>query len=380
MSTTAPPPHSEHPRELQRETHRGRQDLLAALAVVVGIPFAAAGAGVAGRYLTKTGLGRAALLGLLALAVGLVLIVFAWTVFWRAAHGWRRLWFLPAVVGSLLLMSSVTLGTMLAWAPRTELGAQIPADVGLAYSDVSFRTGDGVSLSGWWIPSRTRAAVVTIPGSGSTRSATLGQAAALAQHGYGVLLLDPRGQGRSGGHAMDAGWWGDRDVTAAVAFAQQRPGVDRGRVGLLGLSMGGEEAIGAAAAAGVPAVVAEGATARTAADKSGFLPGGVAGTVQRALDQLTYATADLLSPAPQPGPLYRSVVRARSTAFLFIAGDVADEPQAVAYLRSAAPDRVQTWVIPGAPHTHALATAPREWTVRVTAFFDRALRGKQRPQ
>lgn len=378
MSTTAPPPHTEHPRELQRDSYRGRRELLAALAAIVGLPVAAVGAGVAGRHLSKTGLGWSALPGLLALAVGLGLIVVAWTVFWRAAPGWRRLWFVPAVVVGLALMSSVAMGTMLAWAPRTDPGPETPADLGLTYSDVSFRTGDGVTLSGWWIPSRNRAGVVTLPGSGSTRGATLGQAAVLARHGYGVLLLDPRGQGRSAGHAMDAGWWGDLDVTAAVAFTKRRPGIDPRRVGLLGLSMGGEEAIGAAAATGVRAVVAEGATARTAADKSGFLPGGVAGTAQRALDQLTYATADLLSPAPQPGPLFRSVVRARSTSFLLIAGgDAIDEPEAVAYLSSAAPSRVQTWVVPGAPHTHALTTAPSAWTARVTTFYDHALRSPE---
>jgi uncharacterized protein len=45
----------------------------------------------------------------------------------------------------------------------------------------------------------------------------------------------------------------------------------------------------------------------------------------------------------------------------------------VAYLRAAAPDRVQTWTVPDASHTGALATAPAEWAARVTAFLDRAL-------
>ncbi|MGN6332111.1 MAG: alpha/beta hydrolase [Motilibacteraceae bacterium] len=331
------------------------------------------GAGVAFRWLTKAGVSGTSLAGVLALALGLAMLAFACGVFWTAGHGWRRLWFAPATVVALLMMSSITMGTMLAWAPRTAHGPP-PADPELSYTRVSFRTADGVRLSAWWVPTTNGAAIVTLPGSGSTRDATLDQATVLARHGYGVLLVDPRGQGESDGQAMDAGWWGDRDVTAAVAFTQRRPGVDPRRVGLLGLSMGGEEAIGAAAAADVRAVVAEGATARTAADKSGFLPGGVAGTLQRALDQLTYATADLLSPAPQPGPLYRSIVRARSTSFLLVAGgDVVDEPEASRYLQSAAPDRVLTWVVPGAGHTAGLERAPAEWTDRVTSFLDQAL-------
>jgi pimeloyl-ACP methyl ester carboxylesterase len=240
---------------------------------------------------------------------------------------------------------------------------------------VTFRTSDGVRLSAWYVPSRNHAALVTLPGSGSTRVATLGQATVLARHGYGVLMVDPRGQGRSGGRAMDAGWYGDRDVTAAVAFLRGLPGVDASRIGVLGLSMGGEEAIGAAAAdPAIHAVVAEGATHRTAADKSGYLPGGITGAIQRAMDRLTYATAALLSQAPPPTTLHSAIERATSTPFLLIAGGkVVDEPQAVAYLRTAAPDRVRTWTVPGASHVDALTTSPGGWTTRVVDFLDRAL-------
>ena len=60
---------------------------------------------------------------------------------------------------------------------------------------------------------------------------------------------------------------------------------------------------------------------------------------------------------------------------LLIAGGRAeDESEAAAYLRAAAPDRVKTWTVPGASHTRALATAPAEWTARVTGFLDRALK------
>jgi fermentation-respiration switch protein FrsA (DUF1100 family) len=144
---------------------------------------------------------------------------------------------------------------------------------------------------------------------------------------------------------------------------------------VLGLSMGGEEAIGAAAAnPAIAAVVAEGATHRTAADKSGYLPGGITGAIQRGLDLLTYGTAALLSPASQPATLHSAIARAQSTSFLLIAaGKGIDEPEAVAYLRAAAPGRVQTWTVPGAPHVHGLATSPAGWTAVVTTFLDRAL-------
>lgn len=376
MSTVAPPPVVHRPLPLGWGPRRlPHPRLAAAIAAVTGVFVTALGAGIAVRYVTKTGLTWTSLLGIGTLVAGLALLTYAWLVFWRATRRWWRLWFMPTVIVALLVMWSVAQGTMLAYAPRNSLGSATPADRGLTYTNVTFRTSDGVRLSAWMIPSTNHAAVVTMPGSGSNRAATLGQAAVLARHGYGVLMVDPRGQGRSGGDAMDAGWWGDRDITAAVTFLQHQPGVDPTRIGVLGLSMGGEEAIGAAAVdPAIRAVVTEGATHRTARDKAGYLPGGISGTIQRGLDWITYGTAALLSAAPEPVTLHSAIARAHATKFLLIAGGkVVDEPEAVAYLRTAATDRVQTWTVPGASHVHGLARSPAEWTTRVIAFFDRAL-------
>jgi len=117
------------------------------------------------------------------------------------------------------------------------------------------------------VPSRNRAAVVVLHGSGTTRSNVLDQAAVLAKHGFGVLMIDARGHGDSGGDAMDFGWHGDDDVGAAARYLMSRADVDPGRIGAVGLSMGGEEAIGATATnRTLRAVVAEGAIGRVAAD------------------------------------------------------------------------------------------------------------------
>ncbi|GAB2465055.1 alpha/beta hydrolase [Jatrophihabitans fulvus] len=342
--------------------------------VLLGTVVTALGAGVAVRHLAKDGL-RAGVVGVLVLAAGVAVLAFAWHTLWRALRRWRRLWLVPGSLVVLLLAFSMAQGVALSWAPRTAPGSQTPRDRGLASEDVAFRTRDGVRLSAWYLPAANHRAVVTVPGSGSDRTATLGQAAVLNHHGYGVLMVDPRGQGRSGGQAMDAGWSGDEDLSAAVGFLQQRAGIDPSRIGVLGLSMGGEEAIGVAAAEhAVRAVVAEGATHRTAADKAGYLPTGVAGTIQRGLDWLTYRTAALLSPARQPGTLHDAIARTCCARFLLIAaGDGVDESEAAAYLASAAPARVTTWTVRGATHTHGLTTAPHRWTERVIGFLDRAL-------
>ncbi|HUK72700.1 MAG TPA: alpha/beta hydrolase [Streptosporangiaceae bacterium] len=113
--------------------------------------------------------------------------------------------------------------------PPGPLGSATPAAYGLAYRNVAFRTAHGVQLSAWYIPARNGAAVLLLPGSGSTRTAVLPQAAVLARHGYGTLLVDTRGHGRSGGHAMDFGWWGDRNISAAMSFLTRRPASTQAR-------------------------------------------------------------------------------------------------------------------------------------------------------
>ena len=69
------------------------------------------------------------------------------------------------------------------------------ADLGAAYEDVAFETSDGFELKGWYIQSKNGAAVISFPGRASSQK----RAKMLADHGYGVLLFDRRGEGESEG-------------------------------------------------------------------------------------------------------------------------------------------------------------------------------------
>lgn len=351
-----------------------RPPATALVATVAGTVATAVGTGVGIRYATKTGVTTTSLAGLACLVIGIALLAFAVRATWRAARRWQRLGLALAAPVGLFVVVSLTLGVAYSAAPRNQLGAATPASRGLAYDHVSFSTADHVRLDGWLLPSRNGAVVVMVPGAGSTRAAVLDQTRALNQRGYGVLMVDPRGQGGSAGRAMDLGWYGDRDLAAAVGFLRTQRNIAPDRIALLGLSMGGEEAIGAAAGLGVRAVVAEGATGRTDADKAGWLPGGVAGAIQRAMDRVSYGVVDLLTSAPRPRSLRTAVVQATHTSFLLVtAGKVRDEQSAARHLRAAAPDRVQIWTVPGASHTNGLRTRPDEWVARVTEFLDRTI-------
>jgi uncharacterized protein len=248
-----------------------------------------------------------------------------------------------------------------------------PADLGLEFDSIDVTTADDVRLAAWYLPGTNGAAVVVLHGAGSTRSSALDHAAVLHRNGFAVLLLDARGHGASDGRAMDFGWYGDLDIAAAVDHLLTLDAVDPDRIGMLGLSMGGEEAIGSAAALdGVRAVVAEGATARTAADKTWLSDVyGWRGWFQEQIERVQYGVTDLLTEASPPITLASAIDRADDTAFFLIAaGRVADEQHAARHLVAAAPDRVTVWTIDDAGHTDGLDVVPTEWERRVVEFFD----------
>ena len=109
------------------------------------------------------------------------------------------------------------------------------------------------------MPSKNGAAVIAFPGRNGPQAKTR----MLARHGYGVLLFDRRGEGRSDGEP-NWGWGGEADIKAAIAYLQRRPDVDPDRIGGIGLSVGGEMLIEAAAETDeLAAIVSEGAGARS---------------------------------------------------------------------------------------------------------------------
>jgi len=356
---------------------RVRPAVAALVLAVLGGAAAVGGSVVALPHLLTTGLsvggiGAAvvALGGLLAIGCGAALFV-------RAVPGWRRLLALPVIliVGYVIFLP-LGIAVYATHPPRATLGSVTPADRDLTYRDVSFTSADGVTLSGWYIHSGNRAAVILLPGSGSTRSSMLDHAVMLARHGYGVLLFDPRGHGASGGQPMDLGWYGEQDLPAAVTFLQQQPDINPDRICAVGLSMGGEQAIGALAIDHrIRAVVAEGATNRVLADKAWLADTyGIRGRIQLGVDAVTYGLADLMTDADPPIPLGDAVAAAAPRPVLLIAGGNApDEVSADTAIQVRSPDTVQLWVIPNASHIAGLTVDPAEWETRVTTFLGVAL-------
>jgi len=143
--------------------------------------------------------------------------------------------------------------------PRRKSPEATPASVGLGYTEVELRSTDGVRLSAWWVPVEgSSQAAVLIPGWGGYKfdEHLLQTVPVYHDAGYGVLLLDLRAQGESGGARRTLGYREVRDVRGALAWLR-RQGYALDQVVLHGWSMGGATALRAAPGAGVAAVVEE---------------------------------------------------------------------------------------------------------------------------
>lgn len=352
----------------------------AVAAILVGVVAATAGGTIGISHLTRAGLSLEAVAGLLAFGGGLTVTLLGAAALIRPPGRWRRLLAFPvAVFMAWAVVKPLWAAVYATNVPRPKLGSATPSDRGMEYEDAAFTTADGVKLSGWYVPSSNRAAVVLLHGASSTRSNVLTQAELLSRRGYGVLLFDARGHGRSEGRAMEFGWYGELDTSAAVDYLSARPDVDPDRIGGVGMSMGGEQVIGAMAAdERIGAVVAEGATHRVLEDHDWLVDEfGLQGRIQQVVNRLEFAVVDLLTEAPKPLPLRSSVSAASPRRVLLIAaGEVSDEQRADRSIQAVSPETVDLWVVAGAGHTRGLRTQPEEWEERVVGLLDRELAGK----
>ena len=351
--------------------------LRASLALLFGV-FAAVTGIVSVDRLSREGVCVSGLCGVLPLAAGVVLIALGVWLLWVSRKRGGSWWWTIArrallLVASLFVVYWVVLPVSMAIIATERPSGPVKAvDLGRPHEDVTLTTRDGLRLGAWYVPSQNHAAIVTFP-----REWTIEQARMLVKNGYGVLLVDPRGYGDSEGDPDAYGWGSTRDIDAAVAWLRRRPDVQRRRIGGLGLSMGGEQMIEAAARnRGLKAVVSEGAGIRSVREallRRG--PISIEMVLQYPQDVVQTASVWLLSAQPVPMSLKNASLLIAPRAVFFIYGEDGQEVEKTVnpvYFDAAfAPKAI--WEVPGSGHTQGIETQPKEYERRVVRFFDRAL-------
>ena len=339
----------------------------AALALGFGLLALVTGAPIHVSAIVKNGASSRDITGVLFVLAGLFLTVLGIVVLMRSVRSWpRRLLLVPAglVVGAYVV-APVGGAVYLSHLPRTEVCCS--EGLGAAYEEVTFPTSDGLTLSGWYIPSRNGAAVMAIHGAGGNRRGPVPHAAMLARHGYGVLLFDLRGHGRSEGRPLGHAWNSERDVAAALEYLHGRPDVDPERIGGLGLSTGAEVLIYAATNGTIKAVVAEGAGVTSLAELR-LLPGRGKWIFAPFIWANATATEVLAGVGPSE-PLREQTERVPPGRLLLISSRQ-EAPINRVYAEGT---NAEHWEIRDAGHTAGLKTHPEAYEARVIAFFDRAL-------
>ncbi|MDH4138884.1 MAG: alpha/beta fold hydrolase, partial [Anaerolineae bacterium] len=251
-----------------------------------------------------------------------------------------------------------------------------PAERGLPFEPVTFISGDGLRLAGWYIPSHNGATIILCHGLGDNRVGMLPRAALLAEHGYGSFLFDFRAHGESEGEMVTYGYAESDDVLAAVDYLLSRPDVDPERIGILGGSLGAATAIRAAAhSTRLKAVVAESAFTSLEDEVASSFKA-FSGLPAFPVAPLTVAFAQWQTglrisevrpvddiPAIAPRPVF------------IIHGTDDDLIPAEQGLRlyEAAGEPKELWMVGGMGHESALGILPDEYERRVIGFFDKAL-------
>lgn len=359
---------------------RCRGGARAAIALVLGV-FGIVASIEAVHYTNQVGPSGDDFTGLLCIPAGIALIGLGLVTLWttRRRHGGvvRRVLRRAAIGFAALVFAAFVMfpigysyvGTHAARPPVDDI------DLGSAnVEDVRLHTSDGLTLEGSYVPSGNGAAVIVAFGrKGPQRPARM-----LARHGYGVLIFDRRGEGESDGDPNPYAWNdGEKDLVAAVDFLKSRSDVEPGRIGGVGLSVGGETFLQAAAhSEDIRAVVAEGATARSVGELVS-VPGSEWGPI--AVNAGMTAGTAVFSNAFPPPHLIDLVGQIAPRAMFLIAAPQADPDErrfGRAFFRAAGRPKA-IWEVPEAGHVGAQEARPREYEQRVTRFFDQFLLKEQ---
>jgi len=338
------------------------------LALFAGMPMLFAGIAIHIVGGIKDGYGSGDVTGVAMAVAGLGLIGAGVIKLGAAIPRWRyRIAALPLLVPfALFVLLPGTMIVFITHAPRYEI---TPQDLGASYEEVEFQTSDGLTLRGWYIPSKNGAAVAVLHGSSGARIRPLLQIRMLQANGYGVLAYDTRGHGTSDGTTNALGWGAENDASAALAYLESRDDVEPGRVGLLGLSMGAEIALEMASKDhSAAAIVADGAGVRSAReipDVGGIWDVGLMWPITGAM---TVGTSIMTGEMP-PSPMSGKVDEIETPVFYIASANVFDELELNRLWFEKTTATAELWEA-DASHTGGLKTHPQEYERRVIAWFD----------
>ena len=249
----------------------------------------------------------------------------------------------------------------------------------IPFDDVTIPSFDGTRLFGWWMSAGRRAAtVVVLHGVKKNRTDVLRAALALRRAGFNVLLFDGRGHGDSEGRFVTYGFYERRDVESAIDWLVKEKRINRKRVGLAGESMGAAIAIQVAAHnQWIKAVWADSpfASLRRITEeyvrRATGLPGALLNPVLWTTIQVANYRGkfDVLSVDPL-------ALAAQVGCPVYLVHGTADQLISTAHsenIYAALGGEKEIWFVEGARHARSVRVVKREYSERLTRFFNTRL-------
>ena len=241
---------------------------------------------------------------------------------------------------------------------------------GLKYEEVTFSSRDGTRLSGWFVPAvgKAKGTVIHFHGNAQNMTAHFGFVSWLPAQGFNLFVFDYRGYGKSAGTPDRRGVY--EDSLAALDYVAARPNIDHERLLVLGLSLGGANAIAAVGSrtiAGIRAVAIESAFSsyrKIVRDKIAAMP-----LLSILRTPLSYI---LIGDSLSPDAVIANIV---PTPLLIIHGT---NDSVVPYahgkrLFELAREPKRLWTIEGGDHTEAFADPASPYRQRLVDFYNEAL-------
>ncbi len=277
----------------------------------------------------------------------------------------------------ILVVLAIATGLILSFhfSRRSLLGeTHTPAEYGLNYEQVEFKTKDRLTLRGVWIPaSGSDKAIIFLHGHDSSHDFDIYRVPALQAAGFNVLMFDFRAHGRSDGKMKTFGYKERWDVQAAIELIRK---LGMQHIGIYGTSYGGMAAmLSVPICPEVEAVISDGGpgslmTGATAWAMERRLPKWLGRVLARLFFSITSVRLGVNIFRYEPR---RWVGKISPRPIFFIHGDkdllCADFDD----LYKAAKAPKELWRLPEAGHTTAAQLYPEEHTRRVIDYFNRYL-------
>ena len=170
---------------------------------------------------------------------------------------------IEVIIGALIIVLFVSFYAYYTYTHPTKIRmTRTPAELGASvYEDVVLQTSDGLSLSAWFIPSKSQEekspAIIICHGYPGNKDDVLDWGFFLHDD-YHLLFFDFRAHGESEGGMASFGAHETEDLAAAVNYLEGRSGVEADKIGVMGFSMGGVVGLmGASENEAIKAVVAD---------------------------------------------------------------------------------------------------------------------------